>query len=110
MQTKFISALLRKRLAARFVASILAVLVFSVYSSFASELAILRNGFSIRHERRRVIGPTTRLFLGVDDSNFMDVPTADITGYEKDLSLPPVVVPEAPSSAVKPVATPISSI
>jgi hypothetical protein len=54
----------------------------------AAELAILRNGFSIRHEHRLVMGTTTRLFLAADDSSFTDVPTAEITGYEKDLSLP----------------------
>jgi hypothetical protein len=53
----------------------------------AAELAILRNGFSIRHEHRLVMGTTTRLFLDADDSSFTDVPTAEITGYEKDLSL-----------------------
>jgi hypothetical protein len=59
----------------------------------AAELAVLSNGFSIRHEHRLVIGAMTRLFLSVDDSSFTDVPTADITGFEKDLSLPlPVLV------------------
>jgi hypothetical protein len=51
-------------------------------------LAVLRNGFSIRHEHRLVVGTNTRLFLSTDDSSFTDVPTAEITGYEKDLSLP----------------------
>jgi soluble lytic murein transglycosylase-like protein len=32
------------------------------------------------------MGTTTRLFFGADDSSFTDVPTAEITGYEKDLS------------------------
>ncbi len=54
----------------------------------AADLAILRNGFSIRHEHRLVMGATTRLFFGADDSSFTDVPTAEITGYEKDLSSP----------------------
>jgi hypothetical protein len=54
----------------------------------AAELAILRNGFTIRHEHRQVMGTTTRLFLEADDSSFTDVPTEEITGYEKDLSLP----------------------
>ncbi len=54
----------------------------------AAELAILRNGFSIRHEHRLVMGATTRLFFAADDSTFTDVPTEEITGYEKDLSLP----------------------
>src|SRR5271157_4324947 len=51
----------------------------------AAELAILRNGFSIRHEHRLVMGTITRLYLGADDSSFTDVPTSEITGYEKDL-------------------------
>lgn len=54
----------------------------------AAELAILRNGFSIRHEHRVAMGTTTRLYLGPDDSSFTDVPTDEITGYETDLSLP----------------------
>lgn len=61
----------------------------------AAELAILRNGFSIRHEHRLVMGATTRLYLDGDDSSFTDVPTDEITGFEKDLSLP---MPEPPAS------------
>src|ERR1022692_4220896 len=53
----------------------------------AADLALLRNGFTVRHQHRQVIAATTRLYLGTDDSTFTDVPTADITGYEKDLSL-----------------------
>jgi hypothetical protein len=56
--------------------------------AIAADLAILSNGFSIRHEHRLVMGATTRLFFGTDDSSFTDVPTAEITGYEKDLSPP----------------------
>lgn len=65
----------------------IAAVCFSDYAR-AAELAILRNGFSIRHEHRLVTGATTRLFLTTDDSSFTDVPTADITGFEKDLALP----------------------
>ncbi|MBZ5612455.1 MAG: lytic transglycosylase domain-containing protein [Acidobacteriia bacterium] len=66
-------------------------MVFLARPATAADLAILRNGFSIRHEHRLVMGATTRLFFGADDSSFTDVPTAEITGYEKDLSssLPP---------------------
>jgi soluble lytic murein transglycosylase-like protein len=59
-------------------------------------LAILRNGFSIRHEHRLVVGTMTRLYLAADDSSFTDVPTEEITGYEKDLSQP--VLPDSPAS------------
>jgi hypothetical protein len=77
------------RIAARLAALFCAVAVtLLARSATAAELAILRNGFSIRHEHRLVMGTTTRLFLDGDDSSFTDVPTAEITGYEKDLSLP----------------------
>src|SRR5271154_6308495 len=65
----------------------------------ATELAILSNGFSIRHEHRLVMGATTRLYLSADDSSFIDEPTAEITGYEKDLSLPAPATPSVSSAA-----------
>jgi soluble lytic murein transglycosylase-like protein len=55
----------------------------------AADLAVLRNGFTIRHERRQVLGEVTRLFPKVGDSGYIDVPTAEIEGFEKDLTLPP---------------------
>jgi hypothetical protein len=54
----------------------------------AADLAMLRNGFSIRHDHRQVMGANTRLFFSADDSSFTDVPTVEITGYERDFSLP----------------------
>jgi len=71
----------------------------------AAELAFLRNGFSIRHEHRLVMGQTTRLFLAADDSSFTDVPTADITGFEKDLSLPPQRDSAPPASDIPSIST-----
>jgi hypothetical protein len=68
-------------------------------------LAILRNGFSIRHEHRLVMGTNTRLYLAADDSSFTDVPTEEITGYEKDLSLPLPL----PSALPLPLAAPADS-
>jgi hypothetical protein len=75
----------------------LAVIVLSPPAT-AAEFAILRNGFSIRHEHRLVMGSTTRLYLSADDASFTDVPTDEITGFEKDLSLP-VPVPQDPPVA-----------
>src|SRR5271169_4305423 len=63
-------------------------LVFVAHPATAADLALLRNGFSIRHEHRLVMGSTTRLYFGSDDSSFTDVPTEEIASYEKDLSLP----------------------
>src|SRR6266852_3910558 len=71
----------------------------------ASDLAILHNGFSIRHERREVMGSVTRLYLTADGSGYVDVSTDQIDRFEKDLSPAPAAVsPEnsylpAPSTA-----------
>jgi len=84
------------RIAAKAAAVLCAVAVaLLARPATAAELAILRNGFSIRHEHRLVMGTNTRLFLAADDSSFTDVPTAEITGYEKDLTMPllPAQVP-----------------
>jgi soluble lytic murein transglycosylase-like protein len=54
-------------------------------SACASEIAMLRNGFSIRHERHEEIGAITRLYLSADGSNYADVPTEQIEHFEKDL-------------------------
>jgi len=71
-----------------------AALALSALPCSAAELAVLRNGFSIRHDHHVTMGARTRLFLSADDSSFTDVATADITGFEKDLTLPaPAAVP-----------------
>ena len=49
---------------------------------FAGEVAVLKNGFSIRHERREIVGNVTRLYVTSDGSSFVDVPTADIEHFE----------------------------
>jgi soluble lytic murein transglycosylase-like protein len=79
-------------------------------SATAADLAILRNGFSIRHEHRLVMGATTRLFFGADDSSFTDVPTAEITGYEKDLSSPLSSSLPLPPPAHSPASIPAHSV
>jgi len=66
------------------------------YPASAAELALLRNGFSIRHEHRLVIGDNTRLFVDGDNASFADVPTAEIEGFEKDLTQPAVPEPSPP--------------
>lgn len=64
---------------------------------FGAEAAVLHNGFSIRHERREVIGSMTRLYTSEDgNSSFIDVNTADIDHVEPDLS------PEPFKAAVQP--------
>jgi hypothetical protein len=69
----------------------LACLVLAV-PAFGADLAILHNGFSIRHERRQIVGSVTRLYLGTDGDGYVDIPTDQIERFEKDLSPPPPVV------------------
>lgn len=66
-----------------------AALVLGSLCCVASELAVLRNGFSIRHERREIVGSVTRLYLGADKEGYVDVPTNEIDHFEPDLSLQP---------------------
>src|SRR5208283_2228164 len=69
-----------------------AVLVLAAAAS-ATDIAILSNGFTIRHDHRIVIGEKTRLFTSADDSSFTDVATSEITSIEKDLTPPPTPAP-----------------
>jgi hypothetical protein len=59
-----------------------ALLAVAALPCFAGEVAVLRNGFSIRHERREVVGEVTRLYVTADGSSYVDVPTAEIEHFE----------------------------
>ncbi len=69
-----------------------ALLFLASLSASAADMAILRNGFAIRHERREARETATRLYLGETPDNYIDVPTADIVRFEElGLPLPPAV-------------------
>ncbi len=69
---------------------ILLALLLLALPALGSDLAILHNGFSIRHERRETLGSVTRLYLGAD-KGYVDIATDQIERFEKDLS--PAVAP-----------------
>ncbi len=71
--------------------------------AFGADLAILRNGFSIRHERRETVGSMTRLYLGTD-KGYVDIATDQIERFDKDLT--PAIVPASVPAAI-PAAAPI---
>jgi hypothetical protein len=66
---------------------ILAMGIVCSLPCWAGEMAVLRNGFSIRHERREVIGDLTRLYVTADGSSYVDVPTAEIEHFEEAADL-----------------------
>ncbi len=62
----------------------------------AAEIANLRNGFSIRHERHEVVGDTTRLYLSAEPSSgYVDVPSAQIENFEPAPPERPAVTSQA---------------
>jgi hypothetical protein len=63
-------------------ATLIALLAMTSLPCLAADSAVLRNGFSIRHERRQVIGAITRLFVDGDNSSFVDIPTIEIDHFE----------------------------
>jgi len=66
----------------RFWLWIFTLLGASVLPCLAGEVAILKNGFSIKHERREVVGDVTRLYVSADGASFVDVPTSEIEHFE----------------------------
>ncbi len=64
------------------------MLAVAALPCFAAEVAVLRNGFSIRYERREVVGEVTRLYVNADGSSYVDVPTAEIEHFEAAPELP----------------------
>jgi soluble lytic murein transglycosylase-like protein len=64
----------------------IALLALTALPCPAADTAVLRNGFSIRHERRQVIGTITRLYVDGSESSFVDIPTEEIDHFE---TLPP---------------------
>jgi soluble lytic murein transglycosylase-like protein len=80
------------------------ILLLASLMASASDLAVLRNGFTIRHERRKAVGSVTRLYTGSDDKSYVDVPTAEIERFEKDETPAP-----APQAQVPPAVTSIGA-
>jgi soluble lytic murein transglycosylase-like protein len=84
--------------------ALIALLAIIARPCLAADSAVLHNGFSIRHERREVIGTITRLFVGGDNASFVDVPTVEIDHFEAVPEEP--AVPPALQASGKPVGHP----
>jgi soluble lytic murein transglycosylase-like protein len=68
----------------------LAILVIAASTcASGADLAILRNGNSIRHQRHQVVGTVTRLYLTDSASNYIEYPTDQIERFEKDTAPDP---------------------
>src|ERR1044071_1273777 len=71
----------------------------------AAEIAVLRNGFEIRHDRREQRGDLTRLYpIGMQ--GYVDIPTDSIVSFQPDDTPPSPPVSEAPKPALVPAQNP----
>ena len=66
----------------------------------ADEVAVLKNGFTIQHQRREVVGELTRLYMSADGASFVDVPTEEIDHYE-EAPPPPVTTPATATAWIR---------
>jgi soluble lytic murein transglycosylase-like protein len=74
--------------------------------ALGADLAILRNGFSIRHERRETVGSMTRLYLGTD-KGYVDIATTQIERFDKDLTPAVAAAASIPAPGPAPTVAPI---
>jgi len=72
-------------------AIVLVMSTLAIPSAYSAELAILRNGFSIRYDYRETRGAVTRLYLTGVPENYVEIPPDEIVRIEK--------IPEPPSTA-----------
>jgi soluble lytic murein transglycosylase-like protein len=72
------------------------ILVTASLRCFGSEIAVLRNGFTLRCERREVIGLVTRLYPKIATTDFIDVPSEEIDHFDEDVPLPAIQVTASP--------------
>jgi soluble lytic murein transglycosylase-like protein len=83
-----------------------AVLLAMALPAIAADVAVLQNGFTIRHERREIVGSMTRLYTTDVGNSYVDIPTAQIDHYEKDLTPAPVPPPPDPVKTQAPLPAP----
>ncbi len=64
----------------------LVVMMTLAISAYPSELAVLQNGTSIKHEHREVMGNVTRLYTTSTNEEYVDIPTSQIDRFEVDVT------------------------
>jgi len=83
--------------------TVAALLLATQLPALGAELAVLRNGFSIRFEHKERTGNTTRLYTG---SGYIDVASDQIASFEaEEAPVPAPADPVPPSAAALPLAT-----
>lgn len=71
----------------------IAGLILLTPTLWAADLAVLENGYTIRHQRREQRGEITRLYISGDPTSFIDVPNEQIDHFEPDTTPAPPATP-----------------
>jgi soluble lytic murein transglycosylase-like protein len=72
---------------------VLAALCGAALPALAADVAVLRNGFEIRHERREAAGDKTRLYVSTaPGAGYVEVATAEIAAIQQEEYVAPVAV------------------
>lgn len=66
----------------------------------AEQIAILRNGFTIRHDRRESREEMTRLYFAESVGGYVEIPNEDIVGFETEEPLPIPTRVASPAPAI----------
>ena len=85
--------------------AIAAFMVAAQFPALADEVAVLRNGFTIRCERREQNGDIMRLYMA---GGHIDIPASEIASFEKD-ETPIAPPPESQQPATAPIVNPAST-
>ena len=91
----------------KFFSKIGVLVILGASTAFAGEIAVLSNGFSIRHDHRAVLQQVTRLYLTNGNDSYVDIPTADIVRFDKDNT--PALRPRTPAPARPDVSDAVSA-
>jgi soluble lytic murein transglycosylase-like protein len=90
---------------------IVAVSTFPWAPASATELAVLRNGSTIRCEGRQNLGREVRLYIADAPGSFVDVAAEDIAGFANDDRIPPrVEIAPAAAGPTSPVPATLDDI
>jgi soluble lytic murein transglycosylase-like protein len=71
----------------RFLGKLGLLVALAAYAAWGGEIAVLANGFTIRHDHRAAQEQVTRLYLSSGNDSYVDIPTAEIIRFEKDSPL-----------------------
>jgi soluble lytic murein transglycosylase-like protein len=83
--------------------TIAGILLLAQLTAFGAELAVLRNGFSIRFERKEQSGGITRLYTG---SGYLDIASDQISSFEaEETPVAPQPQPQ-PAAVAQPAVAP----